>query len=363
MMTVRKHCTRLVAVLACLAAMMVSTSPLAAAKSKKQVTPCADSVTIASLSASAPFAAEYAAFGTTGAMKAVEKKYNTTINRTEFGLAQDATNAMLGGSADMSISGLTSYLTVEAAGKDVKAVFAPFYGGGGVLLGAKKYEKDRGTDLSKYDGSTFGYTRAGSVSQLLTQVAAERAGLTWADTPQVAFGQPAAGIGVLQAGRADAIATDPTSASQAINAGTAYLLLNFNDPKTSYPVIGQQLGTVYGVNNSFAQKCPELTKAIVGALGKGLAAVKKVGDKPNKVLKLFPADIQAKLTDGWAGAWALSAPGVLASDGTMPDRAINDTLTFYLNEKLLTPKQAATVTKVVDNSFVTGEKTTTTTAP
>jgi ABC-type nitrate/sulfonate/bicarbonate transport system substrate-binding protein len=287
-----------------------------------------------------------------GAFADVEKKYGLTIHFTETGSAQDALNAMLGGSADMSVASLANFLKVQAAGKNVVATFAPFIGGGGVLIAPKKYEQERGTDLSKYADGTWGYTREGSVSQLLMKLAAEHAGLKWDDLKKVAFGQPSAGLPLLEAGRIDVAAVDPTTAGQAIDSNVAYLALNFNDPKTAGPIIGEQLGTVYGFNKSFVDKYPEVAKALVGALSEGLDAVNKVANDPAAVLALFPPDIRAALNSGWAQAWPLSAPGVTASDGSMPPKAVADTLSFSQSAGLLTPQEAATASTVVNNSFL-----------
>jgi ABC-type nitrate/sulfonate/bicarbonate transport system substrate-binding protein len=344
-----------VAVVSMLAACSSSSSPSSSPSSSVSSSPGSSqspsTVTIAEILPNAAFAASYAAQGT-GAIAAVEKEFGVKINFTQLGTAQNAVNAMLGGSAQMSVGDLTSFMLLQASGKPVVAAFAPFLGGGGVLIGAKKYESSRGTDLSKFAGATFGYTREGSTSQLYMKLATEKAGLSWNALPHVAFGTPSAGLPLLEAGRIAVAAVDPTTAADAIDAGQAYLILNLNDLKTSQPIIGEQLGTLYGFNKSFTTQYPALTKALVGALVKGLDAVKKVADDPAAVLKLFPSGIQQELSSGWAGAWQLSEPGVIASDGSMPAQAVKDTVSFSLSAGLLTAKQAATAPTVVDNGFV-----------
>src|SRR5579875_2005482 len=313
--------------------------------------PAPSSVTIAGLNYSAPFAAQYAAMGSTGAFNKVEQEFHTTIKFEQFGTTQNAQDAMLGGSADMSIAALGDWLVIDAAGKPVVATFAPVVGGGGVLVGAKKWEQSRGTDLAKFAGSTFGYTREGSASELYMEIAVNKAGLNWSSLPHVAFGQPAAALPLLQAGRLDVAATDPTTAAQLISSGAAYLILNLNDPKTAYPVIGEQLGTVYAFNKSFVDQYPQLVKALDGALLQGLNAVKAVSSNPSSVLALFPSNIQQALSSGFSEAWPLSAPGVDASDGTMPDSAVQATISFGESVKQLTPAQAAVASNVVNNSY------------
>jgi len=178
--------------------------------------------------------------------------------------------------------------------------------------------------------------------------------MVWADVKKnaIAFGGTAAALPLLQAGRVDLIATDPTTAIAAINAGVGYLVLNFNDPKTSIPLVGYQVGTVYAFNQSFVDKYPEVTEAFVAALGQGLKAINAVGDNPAKVLALFPESIQKQLTDGWAAQWALVAPGIMGSDGVIPDEFIDDTIRFGVKTGQLTPAQSAGRNAVVDNSFI-----------
>jgi ABC-type nitrate/sulfonate/bicarbonate transport system substrate-binding protein len=310
-----------------------------------------EEVRIVDLLPNAAFAARYAAMGI-GAFDEVEEQFGTKITITEIASPRDSLVAMVEGQYDMSISSLVPFIKLAAAGKDLKVVFAPFIGGGGLVIGAKKWEEERGTDLSKFDGAQFGYTREGSASQLYFQLATERSGLVWEDQNKNAFGQTSAAIPLLEAGRVDLIATDPTTAARAIELSLGYVVLNYNDLETSEPLIGKQIGVAYGFNQSFIDEYPEVTAAVVEALVKGLAAINEVGDDADAVLALFPEEIQAQLADGWATSWSLVAPGILGTDGSMPDDGVTDSVDFSLDAGKLTPEEAAIVDDVVDNSFV-----------
>jgi ABC-type nitrate/sulfonate/bicarbonate transport system substrate-binding protein len=310
-----------------------------------------EEVRIVDLLPNAAFAARYAAMGI-GAFDEVEEQFGTKITITEIASPRDSLVAMVEGQYDMSISSLVPFIKLAAAGKDLKVVFAPFIGGGGLVIGAKKWEEERGTDLSKFDGAQFGYTREGSASQLYFQLATERSGLVWEDQNKNAFGQTSAAIPLLEAGRVDLIATDPTTAARAIELSLGYVVLNYNDLETSEPLIGKQIGVAYGFNQSFIDEYPEVTAAVVEALVKGLAAINEVGDDADAVLALFPEEIQAQLADGWATSWSLVAPGILGTDGSMPDNGVTDSVDFSLDAGKLTPEEAAIVDDVVDNSFV-----------
>ena len=312
-------------------------------------------IRLADIFPNASFAVRYAAMGI-GAFDKVEKQFGLKINITEAAAPRDTLLTMVGGQADVSVSSLIPYLQVEQGGQHVAGTFAPFLGGGGVLVGLKKYEADRGTNLAKYKGSIMGYTREGSNSQLLLQLACENSGMVWADQKKIAlaFGATTAALPLLQAGKVDLIATDPTTAVAAIDAGVAYLVLNFNDPKTATSLVGYQIGTVYAFNQSFVDKYPEVTAAFTAALGKGLQAINAVGDDAAKVLALFPASIQKQLADGWAKQWALVAPGIMGTDGSIPQKYIDETVRFGVKTGQLTPAQSATdvVSAVIDNSFI-----------
>jgi NitT/TauT family transport system substrate-binding protein len=342
-----------IAIAAAIAACSSGSSPASTSSSagSSGAADAPSSVTVAEIVPNAAFAASYAAQGI-GAFAAVDKKFNTNVKFIQLGTGQASVSAMLGGSAQVSVGALSSYLIVAGSGKKVETLFAPFIGGGGVLIGAKKYEASRGTDLSKFAGATFGYTREGSSSQLLMKLAAEKAGLNWSSLPHVAFGAPTAGLPLLEAGRVAVAAVDPTTAAVAIDSGDAYLILNLNDPTTADPIIGQQLGTVYGFNQSFITQYPALTKAIVAAFVQGLDAVKKDANDPAAVLKLFPPAIQTELSKGWAGSWALSKPGVMASDGSQTPQAVKDSVSFAQSAGLVSATQAATASSVVNNSFM-----------
>lgn len=299
----------------------------------------------------APFAFLYAAEGSTGAFAAVEKQFNTKIEFTKIANPADAAGAMISGSVTVSFAGLQNYLIAQAAGKDVVAAFTGAVGAPGVLIAPKKYEASRGTDLAKFAGGTFGYTKEGSGSQFNTKFAAEKAGLDWTKVKHVAFGSPSAALPLLQTGRLDVAAVDPTTAIQAINAGAAYLLLNFSDAKAAGQ-LALQLGTVWAFNKSFTTQYPELTKALVQAMLTGLNAVKKAADDPAAVLALFPTATQTALSKGWTDAWALSKAAIVASDGTLPADAVTATVDFQKSNGILTAAQAATASTVIDNDFV-----------
>jgi NitT/TauT family transport system substrate-binding protein len=110
----------------------------------------------------------------------IEKKYNTKFSYQPFSKGSDALTALLGGSVQICNCAFTTALKGAIAGKAVNYFGNIFNGAGNVIVGAKKYEASRCTDISKYSGATFGYTSEGSTSQAFLKKAAEHAGLDWA---------------------------------------------------------------------------------------------------------------------------------------------------------------------------------------
>jgi ABC-type nitrate/sulfonate/bicarbonate transport system substrate-binding protein len=186
----------------------------------------------------------------------------------------------------------------------------------------------------------------------LTQTVAEHAGLNWSAQKQVAFGANSASPAVLASGRADIACTDSSTAAAAVAAGTAYVVFNANDRSQAVPVIGLQLAALYGMNKSFVEKYPVLTQKLVDAFYKTLRTIQAVASSPAKVLALFPQEDQGPLTPGWEQSWPLVAPAITQNDGSMPQQAIDDTLTFDQKVGLFTSSQIPAVRQMFNNTFI-----------
>jgi len=287
-----------------------------------------------------------------GAFDELEKECHTTVKVVEYGNGADIMNAVVGGQADIGDSSASSFAKVEAQGKSMQVVFSAFIGDGGVLIARKKYEQSRGSDLSKFAGATWAYPDASGACAFLIQAAAEHAGLTWKSQKQVSFGANSAAPVTLASGRSDILCTDPSTAAAAVHAGTAYVVFNSNDSKAAVPVVGLQLGGVYGMNTSFVDKYPVLTQKLVDAFSKSLKAIQAVASDPAKVLALFPTQDQGPLQAGWAESWPLVAPAITANDGSMPAQAVSDSLNFDVKYGLLTQAQVGPATAMFNNTFI-----------
>ncbi|WP_433502949.1 ABC transporter substrate-binding protein [Pseudonocardia halophobica] len=282
----------------------------------------------------------------------VAQEFGTEISFQQFGKATDAQTALLSGGVQVNTA-TSAGVSLQAALQDQAVVSTAnmFTGGGIVLVGAKKYEAERGTNVAKYAGATWGYASEGSGSQRGSKAIVEHAGLSWADQKGVALGAIAAFEPALQSGRADIVAMDPTSAAKALTSGTGYVVFNSNDLDAYGPVVGPLLGNTVAVTDDFRKQYPELTQAVVTAYVQGLLKVRDAADV-NAFYALMPPEFQqAHPNDALlAEDWALSKPAFLAADGSFSAEAIAATTKFAE----LTPEQAQSplVTATFDDSYV-----------
>jgi ABC-type nitrate/sulfonate/bicarbonate transport system substrate-binding protein len=288
----------------------------------------------------------------TGAFDALEKECHTTVKVVYYGNGGDIMNALVGGQADIADSSAGSFAKVAAQGKQVQVIFSAFVGGGAVVIAQKKYESTRGDDISKFAGSTFGYPDASGACAFFDQALAAHSGLDWNKQKKVAFGANSAAPVTLASGRVDILCTDPSTAAAAVQAGTAYVVFNTNDKATTVPILGFQLGGVYGVNKSFVDKYPVLTQKLVDAFLASLKAIQAVATDPAKVLALYPTAAQGPLQNGWAQSWPLVAPAITENDGSLPQQGIDDTLAFDQKFGLLTADQVGAARAMFNNTFI-----------
>jgi NitT/TauT family transport system substrate-binding protein len=258
-------------------------------------------------------------------------------------------SAFAGGSDDFCICGATQTMTAGAQGRDVVGVFNQYIGGAVVFVGAKKYEASRGTDLTKYNGSIWGYSAEGSVSQVFMARAADAKGIGWQNQQHLAVGAVSAFLPALQSGRVDIITMDSASAAQAIKSGIGYAVFNTNDPALVEPIWGRQLGLPLVTTKSYLAKNPELAQRFVSALHDGLVAVQQNSDDPNKVFGLMPQGFQGEQRATYPQIWPLIKDAFSQVDGTFTPQQISDTQQLAVSTGVI--PAGANVSGAFDNSF------------
>jgi NitT/TauT family transport system substrate-binding protein len=262
------------------------------------------------------------------------EKRGIKISQQAFGGGSAAFAAFMGGSAQFCICAPTHVMAVGAQGRDVVAIFNQFLGGAVLFIAHKKYEAERGTDLTKFDGGIWAYTAEGSSSQLSLAKAAQSAGLDWKKQTGIAVGGVDAFIPTLQSERADIVTMDGLSAVKAMQMGIGYSLFNTVDPDQAEPVWGKQLGLPLITNGDLTRSDPELVQNMVDAMREGLLLVQKYRDDPEKLLSLYPAAFQEQNKETFAAQWELWKKGYNV-DGTFTDEQLADTIKFVKDGNLL----------------------------
>jgi NitT/TauT family transport system substrate-binding protein len=280
----------------------------------------------------------------------IEKKYNTKITYPSFGKGTDAMTAVLGGSAQICDCSYNTGLKAALAKGKLRYVVNMFDGAGTVAVAAKKYEGERGTDLTKFNGGTWGYTSEGSLSQTNLKAAAEHAGMNWKDQKGIAVGSVSAFGPALQSGRVDIAMMDVASAAKSVQDGVGYPVLNSNDLSVFGPITGTIIGNGLVMTDEFRDKYPDLAQEIVTAVVAGANQVRTQTD-PAALLAMMPAGFRQAHADNAAFAreWAFTQPSFLPTDGSTPEQAVRDTTTGQFSDAELASQKAK---EFPDNSMV-----------
>lgn len=284
-------------------------------------------------------------------MAEIEKKYDTTITYPGFSKGNDALTAMLGGSAAICNCSFNTALKASLARDQLSYVVNMNKGAGTVAVASVRHQAERGTDLNRFDGGTWGFTSAGSISEISLREAAEHAGLDWAQQDGVAVGGMSAFGPALQTGRVDIAMMDVASAAQAIEDGIGYAVLNTNDITTFGPIGGTMIGNGLVMPEQFRSDYPELSQDLVDAVVTGLNRVRNVTD-PAAVMELMPEGFKEARSDTttFAREWEYTQPGFLSTDGSTSQEAFDDTASKggFTEDELASPE----ATDYLDNSLV-----------
>lgn len=258
-------------------------------------------------------------------LASVERTYDTTIEYTSFGKGPDALTAVLGGSAEICNCLFPTSLRAAAQGQSLTYTANIFLGPGTVLVAASRHEAERGTDLARFDGASFGYSSEGGGDQRSLAAAVEHAGLAWDQQRGIAVGSIAGYLPALESGRVDLAMMDATSAAQAVRDGVGYVVLNTNDHDSFAPIGGSVPGAGLLFSDSFRDEHPEIAQDIVAAVVSGLNRVRDEQDA-DTVYDLLPPDFHAANPDreAFRAQWALTRPSFEAADGSIGEATLRD---------------------------------------
>jgi ABC-type nitrate/sulfonate/bicarbonate transport system substrate-binding protein len=286
----------------------------------------------------------------TGLLAKAARDNGSTLEFQDFGSGTALTTALAAGDVTFMILPSQIVLALNAQNRGVLGLMIESLGAATVLIGQKKYESTRGTDVTKYDGARWSYTTEGSASQVQAKLVVKNAGLDWAKQKPVAAGSIQAEIPALQADRVDLVVMDPVSAAKAIETGIGYMILNLEENSKYYPYA--DMGTSLIARKAFVEQYPAFTAAIVAAELKGLRLLNDNINDPNKVLGLMPDDFKQVNSANWATEWKLVAPAFKGVSGLYSKIAI-DQAVFVTRFQYGFPASTLLDTSALTNTYVT----------
>jgi ABC-type nitrate/sulfonate/bicarbonate transport system substrate-binding protein len=312
-----------------------------------------DTTTIALVGASLQsptYSAFHAARGT-GGFDQLAETFATSFEYLETGNSSDALTALLSGEADLAIVQVSDVLAAAVQGRELVATPSLSVGSVITIIGPQRYEDERGTDLSNYDGARVGYTTEGSVTEFMTRAALDAAGVGYEG---VALGSTTAQLSALEAGRVDLSASDHGTAARAVRDELAYLVVRPGDFPSQ---ISDVIGGVYAYTAEFAETYPEFVDAIAAIT---VASYMRVVDasSPAEVLELFPQDMQELYSEPetWGLLWGLVEENIDPErfDGGFSGEQLDATVANAVDGGRITQQQAdeldSTLTTIFDDT-------------
>jgi ABC-type nitrate/sulfonate/bicarbonate transport system substrate-binding protein len=261
-----------------------------------------------------------------GSLASAAGKYGTKVETQDFGSGPDVLAALASGAVNFVLLGAHNVLGLNTKGQGLVGLAILAGGGQTVLVGAKKYEASRGTDLKKYDGAKWGFTKPGSQGEAECIAIAQKAGLNWSKQKGIAVGTISAYMPALQSGRADLVDMDPSTAAKAIASGVGYALVNTQDANSLYPY--QAAGMTLIAKKSFVDKYPQLVKAVVQAEVASSQKVEAQAGDPQAILNMQNSAFKAANGSTWKTMWPLMSPAYVGLTGKFTPTAISEAESF-----------------------------------
>ncbi|RKS73158.1 ABC-type nitrate/sulfonate/bicarbonate transport system substrate-binding protein [Actinomadura pelletieri DSM 43383] len=261
----------------------------------------------------------YAAFGT-GLMDKAARDGGFSAQRKTVGNGTDLVAGMMSGAVDFGVLPAATVMAVNAkrGAPVLKMVSCTFDGAAIVFVGAAKYERSRGDDITAYDGGNWGYSKVGSQSEILGRLVADKVGIGWKNQKGIALGPVTAYVPALKTGRVDMIMTDATGAALALEQKAGYVVHNTNGSGRYFA----QSAACNGVATTaaFAKKHPKVVDAVVRAQEE--ARRKLLNTESGALLQLMTPDFRRSAAEGFPRAWELFAPAVRAADTNPVDAQV-----------------------------------------
>ncbi len=312
----------LLALAACGSSTDTASSSSAGPSGSAAAVPAPDVLHVGLFGPDVTFSAFYSAVGPDGALTKTLTDSNVQLDIQTITSGANLIAALQGGTVDMAVVPGSAAVAVAEKGGAIQPLMGLFDGPSQVVVAKKADEQTNGTNVASFNGQRWGFQRVGSISEVTAQLTAEKAGLTWADQPQLPLGAGAVTEAALTTDQADIVSTTPADAAGVITKGTGYLVTNPQDDATS--VVANQLNSVLAAAPDFVEQYPEFTQQVVTATVSSLTDLKSATD-PAVVLKTMPADFQSAVTDSWSEQWDLAKSGFTRATGGFSEAEVTAT--------------------------------------
>jgi ABC-type nitrate/sulfonate/bicarbonate transport system substrate-binding protein len=257
------------------------------------------------------------------------KKYGVKVKTTYFDSGPQLTSSMVGKSTQFLIIGPLTLIAAANKGTLDPLITSQVDGPGGVVLvGAKKYQSSRGSDLSQYKGGNWAFTSVGSTTQITMKALSQKAGLNWdSDVKGLPLGADSAMIPAMRAGRIDIASLSPNGAAEAVNLGIGYVVANAMDPSVGKPAWGNAVGTAVATTKGFADKYPAFTRDLTADINRAFEYVKTNADDPEKVYAAASPKFRSAISkEDFVVAWQYAKLSYTGYDTQIGDTSVADTI-------------------------------------
>jgi NitT/TauT family transport system substrate-binding protein len=268
-----------------------------------------------------------------GLLDEVAERFGTNVEFINTGNDTDALTALLSGRADIAGIGVNNVMAAASQGRDLVVTPSLSVGTPIVLVGPKRYETERGTDLSLYDGARLGIYVEGTTPT--ADALMQDAGIDYESVP---LGSTSAMLPALEAGRIDLTVMDFGSAARTVAAGDGYIVA---EPDEFPDQVRDFLGGGLVYSPEFVERYPELVDAITAALINGLTSA-QAAERPAEALALFTPEFQETYSDPatWELLWALVEQVIEGSDGGFSQDQLEATIEIAVAGDRITQAQA-----------------------
>ena len=216
------------------------------------------------------------------------KEQGLDVEIQDFAGGAKSLQALVGGSVDVVTGAYEHTIRMQAKGQDVRAVLElgrfP-----AITVGIKVSLAEKWKSPADFKGMKIGITAPGSSTNMLMNFVLAKAGLTSADVSYIGVGSAASAVAAIRNGQIDAISHLEPVTSILERAGDIKVLIDTRTEEGTRALFGgSNPAAVLYAKNSFVEKNPATTQALVNAVYKALLWIGK--STPEEIAAAVPEE-------------------------------------------------------------------------